>query len=53
MSKKKETDAQLDFEGQRPGEEVLFVFHKHPIVMRKGLVFGLLGPPSTCCGNIL
>jgi len=23
---------------------VLFVFRKHPIVMRKGLVFGLLGP---------
>jgi uncharacterized membrane protein YdbT with pleckstrin-like domain len=25
-------------------EEVLFVFHKHPIVMRKGLILGMLGP---------
>ena len=32
------------FEDQFDDEEVLFVFHKHPIVMRKGLVFGLLGP---------
>lgn len=32
------------FEDQFDNEEVLFVFHKHPIVMRKGLVFGLLGP---------
>jgi uncharacterized membrane protein YdbT with pleckstrin-like domain len=32
------------FADQFDGEEVLFVFHKHPIVMRKGLVFGLLGP---------
>jgi uncharacterized membrane protein YdbT with pleckstrin-like domain len=32
------------FEDQFDDEEVLFVFHKHPVVMRKGLVFGLLGP---------
>jgi hypothetical protein len=32
------------FEDQLDGEEVLFVFHKHPVVMRKGLVFGMLGP---------
>jgi hypothetical protein len=32
------------FEDQFDDEEVLFVFRKHPIVMRKGLVFGLLGP---------
>jgi hypothetical protein len=32
------------FSDQFDDEEVLFVFHKHPIVMRKGLVFGLLGP---------
>jgi len=32
------------FEDQFDDEEVLFVFHRHPIVMRKGLVFGLLGP---------
>lgn len=32
------------FEDQFDDEEVLFVFRKHPIVMRKGLVFGMLGP---------
>jgi hypothetical protein len=32
------------FPDQFEDEEVLFVFHKHPIVMRKGLVFGMLGP---------
>jgi hypothetical protein len=32
------------FEDQFDDEEVLFVFHKHPIVMRKGLVLGLMGP---------
>lgn len=32
------------FDDQFDNEEVLYVFRKHPIVMRKGLVFGLLGP---------
>jgi hypothetical protein len=32
------------FADQFDDENVLFVFHKHPIVMRKGLVFGMLGP---------
>jgi uncharacterized membrane protein YdbT with pleckstrin-like domain len=32
------------FADQFDDEEVLFVFHKHPIVMRKGLIFGLFGP---------
>lgn len=36
------------FEGQFDDEEVLYVFHKHPIVMRKGLIAGsaamLAGP---------
>lgn len=32
------------FEDQFDDEEVLFVFHKHPVVMRKGLVFGMIGP---------
>lgn len=32
------------FTDQFDDEEVLFVFHKHPIVMRRGLVLGLLGP---------
>lgn len=30
------------FEDQFDDEEVLFVFRKHPIVMRKGLIFGML-----------
>jgi uncharacterized membrane protein YdbT with pleckstrin-like domain len=32
------------FDDQFDDEEVLFVFHRHPVVMRKGLVFGMLGP---------
>lgn len=32
------------FDDQFDDEEVLYVFHKHPIVMRKGLVFGMFGP---------
>lgn len=32
------------FEDQFDDEEVLFVFRKHPVVMRKGLVLGLMGP---------
>ncbi|MGC1177179.1 MAG: PH domain-containing protein [Candidatus Saccharimonadales bacterium] len=32
------------FEDQFDDEKVLFVFRKHPVVMRKGLVLGLLGP---------
>lgn len=30
------------FTDQLDGEELLFIFRKHPIVMRKGLIFGLL-----------
>lgn len=40
---KKNSEAQLDFEGQRPGEELLFVFRRHIIAMRKGFYL-LLGP---------
>jgi len=36
MSKKDTNTQQLDFEGQRPGEKVLFVFRRHLIAMRKG-----------------
>lgn len=32
------------FEDQFDDEEVLYVFRRHPVVMRKGLIFGLLGP---------
>lgn len=42
MSKKKETAPQLDFEGQRPGEELLFVFRRHIIAMRKGFYLLLI-----------
>jgi len=38
------TAPQKYFEDQFDDEEVLFVFRKHPIVMRLGLVLGLLGP---------
>jgi len=40
---RKTSDAQLDFEGQRPGEELLFIFRRHLIAMRKGFWL-LLGP---------
>lgn len=36
MAKKTDESPQLDFEGQRPGEEILFVFRRHIIAMRKG-----------------
>jgi Bacterial membrane flanked domain. len=45
MAKEKEKAPQLDFEGQRPGEEVLFIFRRHIIAMRKG--FYLLLIPFT------
>ena len=35
-------EKQKHFPHQLDGEELLFVFRKHPIVMRKGLVLGLL-----------
>lgn len=34
--------AEKYFEDQFDDEEVLFVFRKHPIVMRRGLIFGML-----------
>jgi uncharacterized membrane protein YdbT with pleckstrin-like domain len=45
MTKEDTAPAKLDFEGQRPGEKVLFVFRRHIIAMRKGfylLLFPLL-----------
>lgn len=38
----------LDFEGQRDGEELLFVFRRHPIAMRKGF-YMLLVPLVVGC----
>ena len=32
------------FADQFDDEEVLYLFRKHPVVMRKGLIFGLFGP---------
>lgn len=43
MAKHKEDPSeQLDFEGQRPDEEVLFVFRRHIIAMRKGFYLLLI-----------
>ena len=42
MSKKNKDTPQRDFEGQRPNEDLLFVFRRHPIAMRKGFYL-LLG----------
>lgn len=39
-----ETNKPKYFEDQYDDEDVLYVFRRHPIVMRKGLVFGMLGP---------
>lgn len=39
----KETQPKRDFEGQREGERLLFVFRRHIIAMRKGF-YGLLIP---------
>lgn len=36
--------AEKYFEDQFDDEEVLYVFRKHPVVMRKGLVLCMLGP---------
>lgn len=41
MSKAAE-DRELDFEGQRDGEELLFIFRRHPIAMRKGFYMLLI-----------
>jgi len=43
-AKETKQTAQKYFEDQFDDEEVLFVFRKHPIVMRVGLVLALLGP---------
>lgn len=42
MAKKDKNTAPKHFEDQFDDEEVLFLFRKHPIVMRKGLIFGML-----------
>ena len=42
MSKQKEASPQTDFDGQRDGEELLFVFRRHIIAMRKGFYMLLI-----------
>jgi hypothetical protein len=42
MAKRKDDSEKRDFEGQRPDEELLFVFRRHLISMRKGFYL-LLG----------
>lgn len=44
MASKNQQPTEKYFPDQLEGEEVQFMFRKHPIVMRKGLVFGMLGP---------
>lgn len=44
MATKEKQPPKKYFEDQFDDEEVLFVFRKHPIVMRKGLVLACLGP---------
>lgn len=42
MAKKETNNQKKHFDDQLDGEEVLFVFRKHPIIMRKGLVVGMV-----------
>lgn len=42
MSRKDDKARQLDFEGQRDGEELLFTFRRHIIAMRKGFYLLLI-----------
>ena len=42
MAKGTKEATQLDFEGQRPGEDLLFVFRRHIIAMRKGFYLLLI-----------
>lgn len=42
MSSRKDKAPKKDFKDQFEDEEVLFLFRKHPIVMRKGLIISML-----------
>lgn len=44
LTKTPENTGYKYFQDQFDDEAVLYVFRKHPVVMRKGLIFGLLGP---------
>ena len=41
-NKKEDDKVALDFDGQRPGETVLFIFRRHIIAMRKGFYLLLI-----------
>jgi len=43
MSKKSKNENQIMFDGQHDDEEVIYVFKRHPVVMRKGLLAILIG----------
>ncbi len=53
-----ETSPKLDFDGQRPGEKLLFVFRRHMIAMRKGFYMLLIPlvvtsiPPLIASNNL-
>jgi uncharacterized membrane protein YdbT with pleckstrin-like domain len=42
MSANQEVESGKSFPGQHEGEDVELVFHQHPLVMRKPLIYGLL-----------
>jgi len=42
MKKRKDDATQLDFDGQRDGEQLLFVFRRHMVSMRKGFYMLLI-----------
>jgi uncharacterized membrane protein YdbT with pleckstrin-like domain len=44
MAEEAEQKKEKYFEDQFDDEEVLYVFRKHPVVMRKGLILGMFGP---------
>lgn len=51
MTKKKDSDQDVEFDGQRDDERLLFIFRRHPIAMRKAyylllipLVIGCIPP---------
>jgi hypothetical protein len=42
MSGKEQQQSNQQFPGQHEGEEVIFLFRQHPLVMRRALILGLL-----------
>jgi len=44
MANSESTEPVKYFKDQFDDEEVIFIFRKHPVVMRKGLILAMLGP---------